>query len=47
MSPARGEQHHALKRHDVKTIVEILMGTEISDESFEFNDLTISAVCEV
>ena len=36
-----------LKRHDVKTIVEILMGTEISDEEFEFNDLTISAVCEV
>ena len=35
-----------LKRHDVKTIVEILMGTEISDEEFEFNDLTISAVCE-
>ena len=23
------------------------MGTEISDEEFEFNDLTISAVCEV
>ena len=36
-----------LKRNDVKTIVEILMGTQISDEEFELNDLTVSAVCEV
>ena len=28
-------------------IVDILMGTETSDEEFELNDLTVSAVCEV
>ena len=45
VSGLEGSNIMLLKRHDVKTIVEILMGTEISDE--EFNDLTISAVCEV
>ena len=47
VSGLEGSNFMLLKRHDVKTIVEILMGTEISDEEFEFNDLTISAVCEV
>ena len=47
VSGLEGSTIMLLKRHDVKTIVEILMGTEISDEEFEFNDLTISAVCEV
>ena len=47
VSGLEGSNIMLLKRHDFKTIVEILMGTEISDEEFEFNDLTISAVCEV
>ena len=47
VSGLEGSNIMLLKRHDVKTIVEILMGTEISDEEFEFNDLTISAVCKV
>ena len=47
VSGLEGSNIMLLKRHDVKTIVEILMGTEISDEEFEFIDLTISAVCEV
>ena len=47
VSGLEGSNIMLLKRHDVKMIVEILMGTEISDEEFEFNDLTISAVCEV
>ena len=47
VSGLEGSNIMLLKRHDVKTIVEILMGTEISDEEFEFNDLAISAVCEV
>jgi flagellar motor switch protein FliN/FliY len=36
-----------LKRSDVKVIVDILMGTEMPEEEFELNELTISAVCEV
>lgn len=36
-----------LKRKDVKSIVEILMMTEISDEEFELNELNLSAICEV
>lgn len=36
-----------LKRSDVKSIVDILMGTETSDEEFELNELTVSAVCEL
>ena len=36
-----------LRRDDIKVIVDILMGMESSDEEFELNDLTISAVCEV
>lgn len=36
-----------LKRHDVKVIVEMMMGMEIPDEEFELNELNISAICEV
>lgn len=36
-----------LKRSDVKTIVEILMGYEMPDEEFEFNEMNVSAICEV
>ena len=36
-----------LKRHDIKVIVDILMGMETPDEEFELNELTISCVCEV
>ena len=36
-----------LRRSDVKVIVDILMGSETSEEEFELNELTISAVCEV
>jgi len=36
-----------LKMHDVKIIVDILMGMETPEEEFELNDLTLSAVCEV
>lgn len=35
------------KRKDIKAIVEILMGTEMTDEEFVLDELTISAVCEV
>ena len=35
VSGLEGSNIMLLKRHDVKTIVEILMGTEISDEEFE------------
>ena len=36
-----------LKRHDIKVIVDILMGMETPEEEFELNELTISCVCEV
>ncbi len=36
-----------LKRSDVKVIVDILMGSQMPEEEFELNELTISAVCEV
>ena len=36
-----------LKRTDVKTIVEMMMGMEMSDEEFELNEMNISAICEV
>ena len=36
-----------LKMHDVKVIVDILMGMETPMEEFELNELTLSAVCEV
>ena len=36
-----------LKRHDVKVIVEILMGMEMPEEEFELNDINMSAIREV
>ncbi len=36
-----------LKRDDVRVIVNILMGSDIPDEEFVLDDLSISAVCEV
>lgn len=42
-----GENIMLLKRHDVKVIVEMLMGMSVSDEEFELNEMNISAVCEV
>lgn len=36
-----------LKRSDVKSIVDILMGTETPEDEFELNELTVSAVCEL
>ena len=36
-----------IKKMDVKTIVGLLMGSEIPDEDFEMNELYVSAICEV
>ena len=36
-----------LKRSDVKTIVEMLMGVEIPEDEFELDEMNISAICEV
>ena len=47
VSGLEGSNIMLLKKSDVKVIVDILMGTETSDEEFELNDLTVSAVCEV
>ena len=42
-----GDNVMLLKRHDVKVIVEMVMGMEIADEDFELDEINISAVCEV
>ena len=47
VSGLEGSNIMLLKRNDVKVIVDILMGSEMPEEEFELNDLTISAVCEV
>ena len=47
VSGLEGSNIMLLKKSDVKVIVDILMGGETSDEEFELNDLTVSAVCEV
>lgn len=36
-----------LKREDIKVILEMLMGTEIEDENFELDEISLSAVREV
>lgn len=36
-----------LKKHDVKVIVDMLMGMDTPEEEFQLNDLNISAICEV
>lgn len=47
VSGLSGNNIMLLKRHDVKVIVEILMGMEISDDEFDLNEINISAICEV
>ncbi len=47
VSGLEGDNVMLLKRHDVKVILELLMGMEMSDEEFELNEINISAVCEV
>ena len=47
MAGLEGTNVMLLKRKDVKSIVEILMMTEIPDEEFELNELNLSAICEV
>ncbi len=36
-----------LKRNDIRVILEMLMQTEIDEEGFELDDISLSAVCEV
>lgn len=36
-----------LKKQDIRTIVDILMGTETPEEEFELNEMSLSAICEV
>jgi flagellar motor switch protein FliN/FliY len=36
-----------LKKHDVKIIVDMMMGMTTPEEEFELNELNISAICEV
>lgn len=47
ISGLQGKNVMLLKRHDVKVIVEMLMGIQMSDDEFELNEMNISAVCEV
>ena len=47
VSGLSGNNIMLLKRHDVKVIVEILMGTEIPEDEFELNDINMSAIREV
>lgn len=47
VSGLSGSNIMLLKRHDVKIIVEILMGAEIPDDEFELNEINLSAICEV
>lgn len=42
-----GENVMLLKRHDVKVIVEMVMGMEIDDDDFELDEINVSVVCEV
>ncbi len=46
-SGLQGSNIMLLKRGDVKAIVDILLGSETTDEEFELNELSISAVCEI
>lgn len=47
ISGLEGSNIMLLKRKDVKTMLDILMGTETSDEEFQMDELAISAVSEV
>ena len=42
-----GKNVMLLKRHDVKVIVEMVMGMEIADEDFKLDEINVSVVCEV
>ncbi len=42
-----GKNVMLLKRHDVKVIVEMVMGMSIADEDFEMDEINVSVVCEV
>ena len=47
ISGLEGSNVMLLKRHDVRVIVEMLMGIPMTDEELELNEMNISAVCEV
>lgn len=47
ISGLEGSNIMLLKRHDVKVIVDMLMGVDTPEEDFELNELNISAICEV
>lgn len=47
ISGLEGSNIMLLKRHDVKVIVDMLMGLDTPEEDFELNELNISAICEV
>ena len=47
VSGLEGSNIMLLKRSDVKSIVDILLGTETPDEEFQLDELSISVVCEV
>lgn len=42
-----GKNIMLLKRHDVKIIVDLLMGMETPEEDFQLDEMNISAICEV
>lgn len=47
ISGLEGKNLMLLKKQDVKTIVELLMGTIIPEEDFELDEMNLSAICEV
>jgi len=47
VSGLEGNNVMILKRSDIKTILEILMSTEFTDEEFQLDELAISAVSEL
>ena len=47
VSGLEGSNIMILKRNDIKTILEILMSTEYSDEEFQLDEIAISAVSEL
>lgn len=47
LSGIEGNNIMILKKADIKVILETLMGTTIEEENFEFDEIAMSAVCEV
>lgn len=43
----RGTDVIILRRHDMQVILNLLMGNDVDDENFEFDEMSISAACEV